>query len=65
MKIIYNKYYRDAAMWNKAKSHTQEISESELASIESFIKALGFKKTDHGTYWKRTAYDEAEEYIIN
>lgn len=63
MKIKYKSttYYKDAAMWRAVKS---AIAEADEKTFYDFIKAFGYKSTDHGTWWKRNAYNEAHEFEI-
>lgn len=63
MKIKYNSitYRKDSAMWKAVSTTTAEIGEKVFYD---FIKAFGYTSTDYGTWWKRTAHDEAHEFVI-
>ena len=54
-------YLKDAAMWREVATTTFE---ADPKTAEEFAAVLGYKKTAYGSYWKQTAYDQAEEITI-
>lgn len=60
MKVTFSEYFKDAAMWNKTRDFTVDMKDPY-----PILSALGFKETNHGTYWRQTAYNEAEGAVIN
>lgn len=61
MKYKMTHFIKDAAMWRKVNS---TIGETTPESFIAFTSMMGFTKTNHGTYWKRTACDEGIEIAI-
>ena len=61
MKYEMSHYRKDAAMWRKVDSI---IGETDPKTFIAFTSMMGFKETDHGTYWKRESCDEAIEIAI-
>ena len=61
MKYEMSHYRKDAAMWRKVDSVT---GETDSKAFTAFTSMMGFRETDHGTYWKQEACDEAVEIAI-